>query len=445
MKRRILFISLGCDKNLVDSEYMIGLLADNGFIITDEEDDADIVIVNTCGFIGDAKQESINTIIAMSKLKKTKKCQILGVCGCLAERYRDIIISEIPEVDFVLGTNSWQNIITAINESEKDKYLRFDTLDYVQDIEKLDRMLTTGGHYAYLKIAEGCDKRCTYCAIPDMRGTYRSFPMDKLIRQAKQLVEEGVKELILVAQETTLYGLDLYGEKSLYKLLRALESIEELKWIRIMYCYPEEIDDKLIAEIKRNKKVLHYLDLPMQHASDNILRRMGRHTTGEQLADIIDKLREEIPDIAIRTSLITGFPGETDEDFNALMEFLNWAELDRVGVFTYSREEGTVAYDFENQIDEEIKSYRRDEAMELLQEISADKNQSYIGDILECFVEGYSADEDIYVSRSYRDAPGVDGFVFIKSDTVLSSGDFVKVRITEAKNYDLVGEIYECP
>lgn len=449
MKTKILFISLGCDKNLVDSEHMIGLLAKEGFIITDDETGADVIIINSCAFIGDAKEESINTIIEMSRYKSIGKCRCLGICGCLAQRYTDEIIKEFPEVDFCIGTNSWDSIVDAVNlvlpnQLNEATIVKKAPLCGLPSITSNKRLITTGGHYAYLKIADGCDKNCTYCAIPSMRGEYRSYPLEDILEEAKNLVNDGVKELILVAQETTLYGKDLYGEKSLYKLLNELQKIEDLHWIRIMYCYPEEIDDNLISAIKNNSKVLHYLDLPMQHASDEVLRRMGRHTTGEELADIIDKLREEIPDIALRTSLITGFPGETDEDFVTLMEFLNWAELDRVGVFTYSREEGTPAHDFADQVDDVTMNSRRGEAMELLQEISADKNASYIGDVLECFVEGYSANDNVYVARSYRDAPGVDGYIFIDTDEVLTSGDFVKVKITAAKDYDLIGELYEC-
>lgn len=447
MNERILFISLGCDKNLVDSEHMIGLLADAGFVITDDENEADVIIVNSCAFIGDAKEESINTIIEMSQYKDTAKCKLLGVCGCLAQRYADDIIREIPEVDFLVGTNSWDKIASVVREKlslcDKTTKVEKALLQGLPSITAKKRMVTTGGHYAFLKIAEGCDKNCTYCAIPGMRGAYRSYPVEDVIAEAKDLVAGGVKELILVAQETTLYGRDLYGEKSLYRLLDELQLIDELRWIRIMYCYPEEIDDKLIDSIKRNSKVLHYLDLPMQHASDNMLKRMGRHTTGEMLADIIDHLRDEIPDIALRTSLIAGFPGETEEDFTTLLEFLNWAELDRVGVFAYSREEGTPAADFENQIDEDVKIARRNEAMELLMEISADKNESFLGKTLECFVEGYSPEENVYVARSYRDAPGVDGYVFVNSDVTLNSGDFIKVLITDAKDYDLIGEFHE--
>lgn len=447
MNERILFVSLGCDKNLVDSEHMIGLLADDGFIITDDETEAEVIIVNSCAFIGDAKEESINTIIEMSQYKENAKCRVLGVCGCLAERYSDDIIKEIPEVDFIVGTNSWNKIVSVVRDklSSSNSTTKVDKapLCGLPSITAKKRMVTTGGHYAFLKIAEGCDKNCTYCAIPGMRGAYRSYKLEDVITEAKDLVAGGVKELILVAQETTLYGKDIYGKKSLYRLLDELQKIDELRWIRIMYCYPEEIDDSLIDSIKRNSKVLHYLDLPMQHASDNMLKRMGRHTTGEQLADIIDHLRAEIPDIALRTSLIAGFPGETDEDFTSLLEFLNWAELDRVGVFTYSREEGTPAADFENQIDEELKQARRDEAMELLMEISADKNEDFLGKKLECFVEGYSPEENVYVARSYRDAPGVDGYVFVTSEVTLNSGDFINVIITDAKDYDLIGEFHE--
>lgn len=438
----LLFISLGCDKNLVDSEYMIGMLHAAGYTLTDDETEADVIIVNSCCFIGDAKEESIETILAMAQLKQTGKLKALLVTGCLAQRYRDEILTEIPEVDAVLGTNAYDAIVEAVEQVLSGSvYKNYHSLEGLPNVRSVKRLVTTGGHYAYLKIAEGCDKHCTYCVIPSIRGSYRSVPMEELLEQAKALVEQGVKELILVAQETTLYGTDLYGEKSLYRLLDELNKIEGLYWIRIMYCYPEEIDQSLIDAIKRNDKVVHYLDMPIQHMDDDILRRMGRRTNGAELADKIELLRKEIPDICLRTTLICGFPGETKEAHQRLLEFINWAEFDRLGAFAYSPEENTPAAEFDDQIDEETKLTRRDDVMELQQEISFDLNEAMIGKELWAFVEGKVADENAYVARTYRDAPGVDGYLFIHTDEELVSGAFVKVRVTSALDYDLMGEI----
>lgn len=439
---KILFISLGCDKNLVDSEYMIGMLNAAGYTITDDEDDADVIVVNSCCFIGDAKEESIQTILSMARHKQTGKLRSLIVTGCLAQRYQDEVLREIPEVDAVLGTNAYDAIVEAVENSLKGSvYKNYHALEGLPDMRGKKRLVTTGGHYAYLKIAEGCDKHCTYCIIPSIRGAYRSIPIEELAAQAKELAAQGVRELILVAQETTVYGKDLYGEKSLYRLLDELNGIDGLYWIRIMYCYPEEIDEKLIASIKRNDKVVHYLDMPIQHINDTILKRMGRRTTGAELADKIEFLRREIPDICLRTTLICGFPGETRQAHEELLEFLNWAEFDRLGAFPYSPEENTPAAEFEGQLDEETKLTWRDEVMELQQEISYDINESMKGRELWAFIEGKVADENAYVARTYRDAPGVDGYLFIHTDEELLSGDFVKVRVSGALDYDLMGEI----
>ncbi len=438
----ILFISLGCDKNLVDSEYMIGMLNAAGYTITDDENAADVIVVNSCCFIGDAKEESIQTILTMAKYKETGKLKALIVTGCLAQRYQDEVLAELPEVDAVLGTNAYDAIVEAVEGALKGSvYKNYHALEGLPDVHDKKRLVTTGGHYAYLKIAEGCDKHCTYCVIPSIRGAYRSVPMEELAAQAKQLVAQGVKELILVAQETTVYGKDLYGEKSLHRLLDELNAIEGLYWIRLMYCYPEEIDQTLIDAIKRNKKVVHYLDMPIQHINDNILKRMGRRTSGAELADKIELLRQEIPDICLRTTLICGFPGETEQAHEELMEFLNWAEFDRLGAFTYSPEENTPAASFEGQLDEETKLTWRDEVMELQQEISYDRNEAMKDRQLWAFVEGKVADEHAYVARTYKDAPGVDGYIFIRTDAELMSGDFVKVCVTGALDYDLIGEM----
>ncbi len=438
---KILFVSLGCDKNLVDSEVMLGLLAEKGYGFTDDEMQADIIVVNTCCFIGDAKEESVNTILEMAECKKEGRLKALIVTGCLAERYRQEIMEEIPEVDAILGTASYDRIAEAIEQSVAGKHTSwYDNTDRLVLTESR-RILTTGGHYAHLKIAEGCDKHCTYCIIPKLRGNYRSFPMEKLLQEARELAEQGVKELILVAQETTVYGVDLYGEKRLHVLLKELCRIKGIRWIRVQYCYPEEIYDELIQTIKEEPKICHYLDLPIQHASDRILRRMGRRTTGQDLRDIIGKLRREIPDICLRTTLITGFPGELKEEHEELKDFVDEMEFDRLGVFTYSPEEDTPAACMKEQIEEEIKEARRDELMELQQDISFEKAEIMAGKELWCMVEGKVADEYAYVARTYKDAPDVDGYIFIQTMEELMSGDFVKVRVTGADEYDLIGEI----
>ncbi|MFQ9933862.1 MAG: 30S ribosomal protein S12 methylthiotransferase RimO [Lachnospiraceae bacterium] len=437
---KILFISLGCDKNLVDTEEMLGILRSEGYEFTDDEQDADIIVVNTCCFINDAKEESINTICEMAECKKHYNCKVLIVTGCLAQRYKEEIIKEIPEVDGILGTSSYDEIVRIINDAmDGKKSAEFKDLNRLPEVYT-DRIITTGGYYAYLKIAEGCDKNCTYCIIPKIRGHYRSIPMERLAEQGEKLAEAGVKELILVAQETTLYGRDLYGEKSLHKLLERLCRIEGIKFIRILYCYPEEIYDELIDTIKREKKVCHYLDMPIQHCNDEILRRMGRRTNKEQLKGIVKKLRSEIPDIILRTTLISGFPGETREAHRELLEFVDEMEFDRLGVFPYSPEENTPAAEFTNQVDEQTKEDRKNEIMELQQEIAFEKSENVIGRELIAMIEGKVADENAYVGRTYMDAPGVDGYVFVNSDEELMTGDMVKVKITAASDYDLIGE-----
>lgn len=440
---KVLFISLGCDKNLADSEYMLGLLREGGISITDEEEEADVIVVNTCCFIGDAKEESIQTILDMAQYKTDGKRRGLIVAGCLAERYREEIRTELPEVDAVLGTNSCEDIVNAVHAVMKgDRYESFRELAGLP-AKRVKREPSTGGHYAYLKIAEGCDKRCTYCIIPSIRGAYRSVPLEELLVQARELVAQGVKELILVAQETTLYGLDLYGEKSLGRLLSELNRIQGDFWIRILYCYPEEIDDALLDAILQNEKVCHYLDLPIQHSSDAVLRRMGRKTGHDGIVRIVKRLKERIPDICLRTTLICGFPGETEGQHEELMQFINEMEFDRLGAFAYSPEEGTPAETFPDQLSEERKSSWRDEVMELQQEVSLEKNKLLIGKRLLALVEGKVADEDVYAARTYRDAPGVDGYVFIHTEENLMTGDFVNVLITGAYEYDLLGEVAE--
>lgn len=437
----ILFISLGCDKNLVDSEVMLGLLDKKGYQIVDSEEDADIIVVNTCCFIHDAKEESIQTILEMAEYKKEGKLKALIVTGCLAQRYQQEIIDEIPEVDAVLGTTSYDHIVEAVEEAlAGNGHVVLEDVDALPDVKE-KRLVTTGGHYAYMKIAEGCDKHCTYCIIPKLRGNYRSVPMEKLLAEAKDLADQGVKELILVAQETTVYGKDLYGEKSLHKLLRELCKISGIQWIRILYCYPEDIYDELIQTIKEENKVCHYLDLPIQHASDAVLKRMGRRTSKAQLVEIIEKLRKEIPDISLRTTLITGFPGETQEQHEELKDFVDEMEFDRLGVFTYSPEEDTPAATMTEQIPEEVKEDRQAELMELQQEIAFDLAEDMVGREVLVMIEGKVADENAYVGRTYKDAPNVDGLIFINTDEELMSGDFARVRVTGALEYDLIGEL----
>lgn len=437
----ILFISLGCDKNLVDSEVMLGLLDKKGYQIVDSEEDADIIVVNTCCFIHDAKEESIQTILEMAEYKKEGKLKTLIVTGCLAQRYQQEIIDEIPEVDAVLGTTSYDHIVEAVEEAlAGNGHVVLEDVDALPDVKE-KRLVTTGGHYAYMKIAEGCDKHCTYCIIPKLRGNYRSVPMEKLLAEAKALADQGVKELILVAQETTVYGKDLYGEKSLHKLLRELCKISKIQWIRILYCYPEEIYDELIQTIKEEKKVCHYLDLPIQHASDAVLKRMGRKTSKAQLVEMIEKLRKEIPDISLRTTLITGFPGETQEQHEELKDFVDEMVFDRLGVFTYSPEEDTPAATMTEQIPEEVKEDRQAELMELQQEIAFDLAEDMVGREVLVMIEGKVADENAYVGRTYKDAPNVDGLIFINTDEELMSGDFARVRVTGALEYDLIGEL----
>lgn len=437
----LMFISLGCDKNLVDSEVMLGMLADKGYHFTDDEMQADVVVINTCCFINDAKQESIDTILEMAELRKNGQLKALLVAGCLAQRYREEIQKEIPEVDAILGTTAIDAIVDALEE-----VIGGNAKNHLDELDKpplggKKRVVTTGGYYSYLKIAEGCNKHCTYCIIPKVRGNYRSVPMEKLISEAQTLVEGGVKELILVAQETTLYGTDLYGKKALPELLKRLCQIEDLSWIRILYCYPEEITEELIQVIKEEPKICHYLDIPVQSGSDNVLKLMGRKTDSNGIKEMLFKLRKEIPDICIRTTLITGFPGESEEDHENTLAFVNEMEFDRLGVFCYSQEEDTPAAQMPEQIDDEIKQCRQSEIMELQQEIAFEAAEQMIGRKMTAMIEGKVADEDAYVARTYKDAPGVDGYLFVRTDRSLMSGDFVEVMITGSNEYDLIGEM----
>lgn len=454
---KLFCVSLGCDKNLVDTEKMLGLLNRAGASFTDEESEADVILINTCCFIGDAKEESVNTILDMARYKEEGSCKALIVAGCLAQRYKQEILEEIPEVDAILGTTSYEEVAKVLDRVLEEKSGTH--ISCFHDLKELPetetrRVVTTGGYYAFLKIAEGCDKRCTYCIIPYLRGPYRSVPIERLVEEAAELARGGVKELILVAQETTLYGKDLYGEKSLPRLLRALSEIPGIRWIRIQYCYPEEITDELIDTIKNEEKVCHYLDIPIQHASNRILKRMGRRTNREELTERIRKLRREIPDIALRTTLISGFPGETEEDHEELMEFVDELEFERLGVFAYSAEEDTPAFDYPNQVSQELKEERRNQIMELQQEIAFEHCESMVGKVLTVIIEGKVADEPAYVGRTYMDAPNVDGLIFVnvgeespRSEepgkvVELMSGDFVRVKVTGAAQYDLIGEVY---
>lgn len=441
MMKKVLFVSLGCDKNLVDSEMMLGLLARGGYEFTDDEREADIVVVNTCCFIGDAKEESVNTILEMAELKNNGDIEALIVAGCLGERYREEIRKEIPEVDAVIGTAAIDEIVKTLDEVQhglqSDRYKSLDE----PPVTGIERVVTTGGYYAYLKIAEGCDKHCTYCIIPKVRGNYRSVPMEALVAEAQQLANKGVKELILVAQETTVYGQDIYGHKALPELLHKLCALNGICWIRLLYCYPEEIDDELIQTIKEEKKICHYLDLPIQHASDTILQRMGRRTDRKQLQDIIGRLRREIPDICLRTTLITGFPGETEEDHEQLMEFVKQIRFDRLGVFTYSREEDTPAALMPDQVSEKVKKKRQAQLMQLQQDIAFEAAKRMTGTVVTAMIGGKVADDDVYVARTYKDAPDVDGYLFVNADRDLMSGDFVQVKITASHEYDLIGDM----
>lgn len=438
---KISMVSLGCDKNTVDAEMMIGISADYGFEYTDDESLADAIIVNTCCFIEDAKTESIETILEVAKLKEEANLKALIVTGCMAQRYKDEILKEIPEVDALLGTSSYDKIVEVINSAMNgEKNMEFLDLDRLPSVTT-KRRNSSGSWYAYMKVAEGCNKNCTYCIIPKLRGNYRSYPIDILVKQAKELASTGVKELILVAQETTLYGIDLYNKKALPLLLKELVKVDGIEWIRILYCYPEEITDELIEVIATEKKIVKYLDIPIQHASDNILRKMARRTRKEEIKNTIKKLREKIEGISLRTTFIVGFPGETEADFEELKDFVKEIKFDKLGVFTYSREEDTPAAEFSEQIEERVKEARREEIMLLQQDISFNNLQKYIGEKLQVIIEGKLVEEDVYIGRTYMDAPNVDSYVFIKSNFSHISGDFVEVLINGASEYDLEGEI----
>lgn len=438
---KIFFASLGCDKNLVDAEGMLGYFLKAGYEFTEDEREADVIFVNTCCFINDAKEESIQTILDMAVWKEQGNCKVLAASGCLAQRYKDEIMEQIPELDGVIGINDCEKAVELVEALLQGAEHQNMVSSEEKPVHCTDRILTTGGHYAYLKIAEGCDKHCTYCIIPSVRGKYRSIPEEELIAQAEKLAEQGVKELILVAQETTLYGMDLYHEKRLPQLLKKLAAVSGIYWIRLLYCYPEEITDELLETMASEPKICHYLDIPIQHGSDAVLKRMGRRTDQASLKEKIAAIRKAMPDCALRTTLITGFPGETEEDHEINMDFVNEMEFDRLGVFTYSQEENTPAAMMPDQIEEEVKQARYEELMELQQDIAFEKSEAMVGRELVVMVEGKVADENAYVSRTYMDAPGVDGYLFIQTPEVLMTGDFARVRVTGALDYDLIGEL----
>ncbi|MBQ9767427.1 MAG: 30S ribosomal protein S12 methylthiotransferase RimO [Lachnospiraceae bacterium] len=436
---RIYFISLGCDKNLVDSEYMLGLLREAGHTLTEDEGDAEAIVINTCCFIHDAKEESIETILEAAEYKTTGVCRVLVVTGCLAERYRSEIAAEIPEVDVILGTTSFEEVVTALEQAEiGEKSEVYKDLTYLP-VPEAKRVNTTCGYTAYLKIADGCEKHCTYCIIPSIRGRYRSVPMERLLAEAEALAKDGAKELILVAQETTLYGIDLYGKKTLPELLKKLCAIDGIEWVRLLYCYPEEITDELIAVMKEEPKICRYLDLPIQHAADDVLKRMGRRTTKKELMALVRKLRKELPGIVLRTSLITGFPGETEEEHKELLAFVEKMRFDRLGVFTYSREENTPAAKMKGQVTAKEKRRRQKEIMKLQQGIAFENAEKRIGKRYTALIEGKLPQDHVYLARTYMDAPNIDGYLFVESEEHYESGEFVKVKVTGAKGYDLMG------
>lgn len=441
---KIFFVSLGCDKNLVDTEVMLGKIRDAGYEIVNDEEEAEIIIVNTCSFIHDAKEESIQTILEMATYKESGRLKGLIAVGCLTQRYREELVQEIPELDGVLGTSNYDEIVDAIDciMDKHEPYISFKDINYACD-PYIRRVGDQTAHYAYLKIAEGCNNNCTYCIIPSLRGRVRSREIDSLVVEAKYLVSQGKTELILVAQDVTKYGIDLYKEKALPKLLKALVKVEGLEWVRLLYCYPEDITDELIEVMASEDKIVNYIDIPIQHVSDSILHAMARRSNNQTIKSVITKLRAAMPDIAIRSSLIVGFPGETEEDFILLRDFVGEYQLDRVGVFTYSLEEGTKAAEMDGQIDQEVMDRRREAIMAVQQEVSIAKNESMVDRILTCIIEGYIPDDHVYIGRTYKDAPGVDGNIFIESPFNLLAGQLVPVKVTDFNEYDLIGEVYD--
>lgn len=437
-------VSLGCDKNRVDAEIMLSILAKNGYNLVNDEKKADVIIINTCGFIESAKTESIETILEMTRNKESGECKSIIVTGCMAERYRDELLKEMPEIDAVVGTGSYRDILNIVQETLEGKrgIVKMDNINYNLNYE--DRIITTPSYFAYVKIAEGCDNNCTYCIIPKLRGNFRSRNIESILKEVEILASKGVKEVILVAQDTTRYGIDIYGKKMLTDLLTEIEKVDGIEWIRIMYSYPEEITDEMIDFVKHSKKVCNYFDMPMQHISNRILKLMGRKSTKEKIIELVKKIKQEIPDSIIRTSLIVGFPGETEDDFNQLKDFIEQYKLDRVGIFSYSAEEGTSAAIMDTQINDELKENRKKTLMQLQSKISLEKNEKLIGKTIDVIIEGKSQNGQYY-GRSQWDAPEIDQQIFINnSDIQLEKGNIFKVKITKAYTYDLIGDvIYE--
>ncbi|AOT68221.1 30S ribosomal protein S12 methylthiotransferase RimO [Geosporobacter ferrireducens] len=445
MNLKVFVETLGCAKNLVDSEVMMGLLTQNDYMLTKDKFAADIVIVNTCGFIEAAKQESIDTIIDLGQLKNDGNCKLLVVAGCLGERYAEDLMKELPEVDAIIGTGNFPEIIQILDDTLQGKKIIKSGDINIKVSEDLPRFISTPRHTAYLKIADGCDNGCTYCIIPKLRGSYRSRDMEQILKEARSLAQEGVKEIILIAQDTTRYGIDLYGEYKLSDLLKKLCTIDQFHWIRILYCYPDEITEELIDVIAKEKKICKYLDMPIQHCNNQVLKRMNRRTSKEHILKVIEKLRNQCPDIALRTSLIVGFPGESDEQHEELKQFVEIVQFDRLGVFTYSQEEDTPAANFPDQIAEELKEKRRDEIMRLQQQISYKKNMEKIGNIYDILVEEKVEGESVYIGRTAYDAPEIDGVVYVHAEKTLHPGALVRVLIKDALEYDLMGEMLNEP
>ena len=439
-KFKVGMVSLGCDKNRVDSELILGSI-NKFYEITNNPKDAEIIIINTCGFIESAKQESIDTILEMAEYKKTHKCKMIIATGCLTQRYGDELLQLIPEIDILMGVNDYMKLHKLIVDFIKTEQRVSSTTYKDEGVNEGERILTTNSHTAYLRIAEGCNNFCTYCIIPKIRGKFRSRSKESILAEANSLVNQGVKEIILIAQDLTNYGEDLYGKNQLHVLVNELSEIEGLEWIRLLYCYPEEITDELIEVIANNPKVMKYLDLPIQHISNNILKMMARKTNKETIIDKIDLLREKVPGITLRTSLIVGFPGETEEDFNELCSFLKDYKLDNVGVFTYSQEEGTAAAKLPNQIDEDVKIKRKETLMNIQRGIVRDLNKLKIGNIYDTIIDGSTG--EYYIGRNYEMAPEIDGLIYVTKKKTLKKGDIIKVKITNVMEYDLVGDVWD--
>ena len=438
-KFKVGMVSLGCDKNRVDSELILGSI-NKFYEITNNPKEAEIIIINTCGFIESAKQESIDTILEMAEYKKTHKCKMIIATGCLTQRYGDELLELIPEIDILMGVNDYMKLHKLIVDFIKTEQRVSSTTYKDEGVNEGERILTTNSHTAYLRIAEGCNNFCTYCIIPKIRGKFRSRSKESILAEATSLVNQGVKEIILIAQDLTNYGEDLYGKNQLHVLVNELSEIEGLEWIRLLYCYPEEITDELIEVIANNPKVMKYLDLPIQHISNNILKMMARKTNKETIIGKINLLREKVPGITLRTSLIVGFPGETEEDFNELCRFLKNYKLDNVGVFTYSQEEGTAAAKLPNQVDEDVKIKRKEKLMNIQRGIVKDLNKLKIGNIYDTIIDGSTG--EYYIGRNYEMAPEIDGLIYITKGKVLKKGDIIKVKITNIMEYDLVGDVW---